>query len=253
MSEGARTPWRTVCGGLVETLGALAFPFDCQVCGLEGLQRPFCEDCVQELIEAAGPSCPRCALPLGSERAVADGCSECRNRRLGFDGAWALGPYQGPIRHLCLRMKRLDQSWLAPWVADLWVEAHRAEVSKLDLAGVVPVPSHWTRRWIRGFDQAQLLASRIAAELGRPCVPALARAKPTAKLARFGRTERVRRLRGAFRVVPRRLKPMIGRTALLVDDILTTGATCGAAARTLKAAGVDRVFVAVIGRTEWRG
>jgi ComF family protein len=164
----------------------------------------------------------------------------------------ALGPYDGSLRELCLRLKHERNAWLSPWLCDLWVEARgEAEaVGRLPAdAWIVPVPLHWWRHWRRGYNQAEALARGLARRLGRPVRRPLRRVAATEKLAELSPTERDRALRGAFRVRVRFSSRLAGRTVLLVDDVLTTGATCGAAARALKQAGAKRVVVAVIART----
>jgi ComF family protein len=167
---------------------------------------------------------------------------------LGFDGAVALGPYEGPIRYLCLQMKRLRGAWLAPWVADLLIEARGEALRELDGALVAAVPLHWRRRWRRGYNQADEVARRLAQRLGLALARPLRRIVPTPVLARKSRTERAALLRGAFHA--RQAAPLQHRTVLLVDDVLTTGATCGSAARALKQAGAARVIAVVVGRAE---
>jgi ComF family protein len=167
---------------------------------------------------------------------------------LGFDAAVALGPYEGAIRDLCLRLKRERNAWLAPWLASLLAEA-RVEARQFPGDSVVvPVPLHWKRQWQRGYNQADALACGLAKRLSLRLAHPLRRVQATPHLAFAGRSERAKVMRDAFEV--RRRVPLGGRTVLLVDDILTTGATCGAAARALKRAGAARVVVAVIGRAE---
>jgi ComF family protein len=117
-------------------------------------------------------------------------------------------------------------------------------------AWVVPVPLHWWRSWERGYNQSDELARRLAKRLALRRVCALRRIVATDPLAQMGRAERARVMRDAFRVRPALNSALAGRTIVLVDDILTTGATSGAAARTLKKAGAARVVVVVIGRAE---
>ena len=227
--------------------GALIFPWECPVCGTMEGASPFCAPCRDELLDAAGDACARCAMPLGPFTDRTGGCSECRGRSLGFDGAIALGPYQGPIRHLCLRLKHEPNAWIAPWTMDVLIEArHSALASEAGDAWVAPVPLHGRRRMRRGYNQAEALASRLARRLGLRHVQPLRRVRATPPLARSGRAERATLLRHAFQARPN--PALKGRTVLLVDDILTTGATCGAAARALKRAGAARVVVVVIGR-----
>ena len=111
-----------------------------------------------------------------------------------------------------------------------------------------PSPLHWWRRWQRGYNQAEALASGLARRLDLPVYQALRRVIATERLAQKGRTERADVMHGVFRA--RASRQLAGRTILLVDDILTTGATCGDAARALKRAGAARVVVVVIARAE---
>jgi ComF family protein len=202
------------------------------------------------LLAARGRVCDRCALPVGPFADRAGGCARCRGGALGFDRAIALGPYEGPVRNLCLRLKHEPNAWLAPWVVDVLIESHDALRNAPADACVTAVPLHWRRYWSRGYNQADALASALARRLGLRAVRLLKRVVATPPLALIGRTERARIMRDAFR--PRRGAEAIvrGRTVLLVDDILTTGATSGAAARALKRAGAARVIAVVVGRAE---
>jgi len=239
-----------VVGSFFEAVDALIFPWQCPVCGAGVVGSPFCPDCRAALLGAAGPACPRCALTLGPWARLDRGCSACRGKSLGFDAAIALGAYQGPVRDLCLLLKNERNAWLARWMIDLLIEA-RAELGQVPKdAWVVPVPLHWRRYWERGYNQSDELARRLAKRLALRRVGALRRVVATDPLAQLGRVERARVMRDAFRVRPRSKNALAGRTIVLVDDILTTGATSGAAARTLKKAGATRVLVVVIGRAE---
>ncbi len=233
---------------------ALAFPPICPICDADAEGSAFCPGCRGELLGASGPACARCAMPIGPFAAESGGCSECRGRPLGFDGAIALGPYQGPIRHLCLMLKHERNAWIARWLAEVVAEGRRGAIGAEVAAGsgpgawVVPVPLHWRRRLGRGYNQAEALGLGLGRALGLEVRPALRRAVATPTLALAGRSERARLMKGAFRA--RRRPGLRGRTVLLVDDILTTGATAGAAARALKRAGAGRVVVVVVGRAE---
>ena len=189
-------------------------------------------------------------MPAGPFADLDGGCSECRGRPLGFDRAIALGPYQGPIRQLCLSLKRERNAWMARWVAEVLAEGQSGPLSEeaRGLPLVVPIPLHWRRRLTRGYNQAEALAVGLGRALGLEVRPGLRRVVATPKLALSGRTERAKLMRDAFR--PRGLRGLRGRPVLLVDDILTTGATSGAAARALKRAGASRVVVVVVARAE---
>ncbi|HEY2155278.1 MAG TPA: ComF family protein [Isosphaeraceae bacterium] len=235
-----------------EALADLIAPLACPICGAETRGSPLCDACRAELLDASSsPTCPRCGLLLGPWARLDKGCSSCRGKPLGFDAALALAPYQGPLRDLCLRLKDRRGAWLARWLAELVVEARRgpleAELARDPRSLVVPVPLHWLRRLERGYNQAEALADALARRLGLGSSRPLRRIKRTKLLAGIGRTERAEQLRGAFRS-----RPLDGRTVLLVDDILTTGATCGSAARALKKAGAARVVAVVVARAEGR-
>ena len=252
----AVTVWRVIANGLGalrEAFNALVFPWSCPVCGAEGLTSPLCDSCRHELLEQSAQAtalvCPRCALPVGPFADLRGGCSACRDHSLGFDAALALGPYDGDLRDLCLRLKHERNAWLAPWLGELFVDARGPAISHLTQgAWIVPIPLHWWRHWQRGYNQAEALALGLARRLNVPIYRPLRRVTATERLASKGRTERANAMHGVFRARPSR--QLSGRTILLVDDILTTGATCGDAARALKKAGATRVIVVVIARAE---
>jgi ComF family protein len=241
---------RQLASAWLGSLDALAFPLSCQICEADGLASPFCDDCRRTLLASCGPSCTRCAMPVGPWFRSTTGCSECRKHSLGFDAAIALGPYQSSIRALCLRLKREHNAWLIPWMADLLIEGRGELLSASGADMIAAVPLHWARRLIRGYDQAHALAIQLARKLQLPFCRPLRRAIWTPPLAGLGRQARADTLQGVFR--PRRGTDLHGRTVLLVDDILTTGTTCGVAARLLKQAGARRVIAVVLGRAEGR-
>lgn len=239
--------WLTECGRAVE---ALAFPWECAVCEHPATGGPFCDPCRRALREGVGSRCERCALPTGPFADRTGGCARCRGDALGFDRAVALGSYEGAVRTLCLRLKHERNAWLAPWLIDVLIEAHDGLRQQPADACVAAVPLHWRRYWGRGYNQADALASALARRLALRNARPLKRVVATPPLAEVGRTERAKIMRDAFR--PRRgaERALRGRTVLLVDDILTTGATSGAAARALKRAGAARVVAVVIARAE---
>ncbi len=218
-----------------------------------GSNGPFCVACRHELLAQSSrvslSACPRCAHSVGPFGDLREGCAACRGQSLGFDAALALGPYEGAIRTLCLELKHEENAWLAPWLANLLVEARREAIDQLPSdAWVVPVPLHWRKKLRRGYNQAEALARSLAQQLELPVRQPLRRVLATHQLATMSPTERREVMHDAFRV--RRYARLSGRTILLVDDVLTTGATCGAAARALKQAGATHVVTIVIGRTE---
>jgi ComF family protein len=241
--------------GLSASVDALVFPWCCTICEREGeLREPFCEECRGELLaissSAAAKACPRCAMPVGPHANLRGGCSECRGRSLAFDAVVAFAPYEDDVRELCLRLKHERNAWLAAWLGRLLLEARAAAFADLGVPAdswLVPVPLHRWRQWRRGYNQADALARGLAGPLGFSVHGTLGRTVATDRLAGLSTTDRMNAMRGVFRARGRR--GLKGRTVLLVDDVLTTGATAGAAARALKQAGAERVIVVVMGRT----
>ncbi len=244
--QPARQPW-------LQALDALVFPSECLICAADSDSGPLCDPCRAEVLDAARtPACPRCAMPLAAfeHASRSEGCSECHGRSLGFDAAVALAPYQGPIRHLVLNLKKRSGTWVARWLVDLLLEARGETLRSLGVRQVAPIPLHWRRRFSRGHNQAEALARRLAHALDASYLDPLRRVRSTEKLAGRGRTERANLLRGAFTLSKPQAR--LDGGILLVDDILTTGATCGAAARTLRKAGARPVIAVVIARAQGR-
>ena len=238
-------PRRWGLAALSKGLGSMLFASPCTICGAE--DGPFCASCREEMLDS-GTQCARCALSAGPWADLKRGCSACRGRALGFDAAIALGPYQGPIREVCLAMKRFQNAWVARWSAGLLIEARGDRLRDVEADLIVPVPLHWRRRLERGYNQSDALARALSARLGISRGNPLVRVASTPKLAPHGRTERAEMMKQAFGTTRR--PGVEGKTVMLVDDILTTGATCGAAARALKRAGAKRVFAVVLARAE---
>ncbi len=252
---------RAWLGALAADFDALLFPTECAVCGVESGSAVFCESCKEKLIVGGGAACERCASRLGPWSRNDDGaCWWCRGRRLGFDAAFALAPYAEPLRTLCLRVKRPNDGWLARRLIDLLMDLRRDAIARSigvrppypgGLApAVVPVPLHRLRNWRRGYNQAEAYARRLAVRLGLRYMNPLKRVVATPKLAGLSRSERADVMRGAFGVRRGYGRQLRGRSIALVDDVMTSGATCDSAARALKNAGAIRVVVVVIGRTD---
>ncbi len=153
-----------------------------------------------------------------------------------------LGPYAGVWRRLVHALKYGGARNLAGFLGPLLAERVAAAGWTPQL--VVHVPTTDSRRLGRGYDQAELLAVAAALALGAPHTPALERVRATNKLAGLGRAARGAALVGAFRS-----RHLAGRRVLLIDDVMTTGATLDAAREALAAAGAGPVMSAVVART----
>jgi ComF family protein len=233
---------------LGQGLLSLLYPGICAACGrpLPPDQNHFCTSCRMLLTSDPHATCPRCASTVGAFADVADGCVHCRDEKLHLDRAVRLGPYDGLLRELILRMKYAAGESLAEQLGALWAEHAADQWRALGPDLVIPVPLHWRRRWSRGYNQSAALAHALAARLRLPCRERWLRRTrhtpmQTQQTAAAARRDNVR---DAFQARPR--PGLQGKTVLLVDDVLTTGSTASAAARALRAAGAARVVVAVL-------
>jgi ComF family protein len=227
----------------------LMFPRHCAGCG-GTVDRPrghVCWDCFRAIELREASLCDRCGLKIEGPVRHAFTCSACLDAPPGFDRARSAGRFGGVLREMMHQYKYGRATWLCADLTDLLqgcVLAHYA-VEEADV--VVPVPLHAQKQRERGYNQAALLAVELGRRLGRPVVgDALARTRATQTQTRLHAAERRRNLHNAFAV--RDPGWIRGRTALLVDDVMTTGATLSEAARTLKRAGAWRVWAATVAR-----
>ena len=233
-----------------QAIRGVIYPPLCLECDadLDDFEARFCTDCLRELFEDK-PACSRCAARVGPFVDTTNGCLVCQRESLRFDAAIRLGSYEGKLRGLCLSFKSIHNELLGPALTRLFLKHHMAELKAVDANMVIAVPLHFWRRLQRGFNQAESVAACLARELNLPHRSYLLnRARQTKPQSQLKREERHENVVGAFRV-SRRAK-LKGATVLLVDDILTTGATCSEAAKALKEAGAARVVVAVLARSQ---
>lgn len=207
-----------------------------------------CPACWRETPFIGGLVCDACGAPLpGEDPGEPVHCDDC----LAHPRPWAQGRaallYRDAGRRLVLGLKHADRGDIAGPAAG-WM-ARAAAPMALDGALVVPVPLHWRRLVARRFNQSAVLAAPLARALGLVHVPdLLERVRPTAALGGLDRAARAATLDGALRVAPRRVARVTGRPVLLVDDVMTTGATLDSAARALAAAGAGETRVVVLAR-----
>jgi ComF family protein len=194
-----------------------------------------------------GPVCDGCGVPFEYEIGVR--CAACLARRRAFDRARAACIYDETSREPILKLKHADRTDLAPLFARWLSRAARELIGEAD--AIAPVPLHPSRLLSRRYNQAAEIARPLARMARVPYLPdALVRRRDTATQGGRSGPGRKRNVAGAFEVPPARAAQVAGRTVLLVDDVLTTGATAEGCARALKAAGALRVDVAVVARVK---
>jgi len=164
-----------------------------------------------------------------------------------FRQATAVGVYSGLLRDAVLRVKRSHQEPLTLALGRLLADQLRARPDWVDPDLVLPVPMHWTRRLLRGVNGPELLAEAVASELSLPSVTRLLSCRRrTKKQGTLLPAARRRNVRGAYGVARR--GRLAAKHVLLVDDVLTTGATLDELTRVLQRAGAESVSAAVLAR-----
>lgn len=241
----------------------MLFPDSCRVCEAplvlsqppyQVSRIPVCGRCLKapEIFRAEF-FCVACGTPFVNSSPLDDEgrCALCRLGVNGFDQVYSFGAYEGTLRKLIHLFKFDGVRTLDGPLGAFLAQALPRETS---FDAIVPVPLHWYRRWRRGFNQSMLLARQIGRRWNAPVIEALRRSKRTLPQAGLTSAERRANIRRAFEVRGgAKAKPLNGMRVLLIDDVLTTGATAGACARELKRAGAAHVTFLALARRDRRG
>jgi ComF family protein len=225
----------------------LVFPPLCVACHAPVGGNGFCAACWSRITFLDGPACACCGIPFPVDLGMADSlCAACHARRPSFDTARAILAYDEHSRGAVLALKHADRLDLVPGFARWLARVGRPALAGSDL--IVPVPLHPWRLWARRYNQAAELARRLGRDWNLPADPlALARRRATRSQGEMPSAKaRRRNVLSAFKVPDS--SRVRGRSILLVDDVLTTGATAESCARALKRAGAAKVHVLALAR-----
>jgi ComF family protein len=228
----------------------LVYPRHCPSCAdplLTSHDGSICRACASKIALIGPERCRKCGMPTGPHTEPQSSCAYCRNRNLRFRRATAPYRYDGVVRELIHALKYRGATSLAPHFAEMMGRdlADTGIMDEVDL--VMPVPLHWLKQARRGYNQAELLAERLAGRSGLPVGRrGLRRVRHTPSQTALSGAERHENLQGAFAV--RSPEAVKGRTILLCDDVMTTGATASDCARALLEAGARDVYVSVAAR-----
>lgn len=232
----------------MQSLTRLLYPPQCLCCD-EMVQDDFalCPACWRDTPFITGLACDACGTPLPGEAGETAHCDDC----LALARPWHQGRaallYKDNARDIVLKLKHADRMDLAP-AAARWL--HRAAAPLIRPGMIVaPVPLHWFRLIRRRYNQSALLSARLAQMAGLTHIPdLLTRPRRTPPQDHKDRDARFRNLTGAIRPHPRHAERLRGAEVLLIDDVMTSGATLAAASEACLAAGATRVSVAVLAR-----
>ncbi|MFA5257432.1 MAG: ComF family protein [Opitutales bacterium] len=222
----------------------LVFPRDCACCGEPAgeIMRWFCDACARAMPLTAGrPCCTSCGLPFEGAICVERVCPDCADLQPKWQRGCTLLRYEGPAEDLVKRIKFCGERCLLGGVTELL----RARPDALDLlrgAIVVPVPLYPGRERGRGFNQSEWLAQVFADEAGASCQNLLRRVRDTGTQTALSREERQKNVKGAF-ALAKGARIGAEQKYVLVDDVITTGATLNACAVALAKAGATQLAV----------
>jgi competence protein ComFC len=229
---------------------SLLYPERCQLCRnahaapADGWVCPECRDSIR-FIQA--PACDRCGLPFNGDIRHRFECANCKDLELAFTRARSAIRAEGSARELIHHYKYHRAYWLEPLFAQLWLPVAVPDLAGQPWAGIVPIPLHPVRLREREFNQAERLARILADALHLPVRTDLVRRiHATASQTCLSRDERAANVRRAFE--PLHEPDLTGTRWIVVDDVLTTGATCDAVARILLRRGAEEVVVWTLAR-----
>lgn len=233
--------------GLSLALGFI-LPMRCAACGTTtGGDGAFCAACWREIRFIAAPQCEQCGYPFELDFGEGVKCGACLSSRPHYDRARSALAYDDRIAKVLIAFKHGDRTDLAPVLSALMRRVGAELLSDADL--IVPVPLHRNRLFQRRFNQSVLLARPLSRDCGVPLAAELLRRKRrTASQGHLSPTARRRNVEGAFQTGAADRQKVKGKRVLIVDDVLTTGATVNAIARRLKRDGAVGVDVLTLAR-----
>jgi ComF family protein len=236
-------PFRAVFGRALD----VALPALCPACREQVRDNGLCASCWSKLSLIAPPYCERLGIPFAYDPGPGVLSMQAISDPPAYHRARAAVRYDDIARALVHALKYGDRIDLAPTMGR-WMARAGRELLK-DADAIIPVPLHWRRLWGRRFNQSALLAQALSRETGVAVADAaLKRVKATAQQVGLTQSERAQNVQGAFRVPPDRKALVAGRRVVLVDDVLTSGATSDACARALLRAGARNVDLVVFAR-----
>ena len=233
----------------VQTALRVLFPPACAGCGAQvDSEFALCGECWRDLPLISGAICDTCGVPiLAAPGTDVDICEDCHAMARPWDTGRAALLYKDLGRRLVLQLKHSDRQEIAV-MASLWLAQAAAPLLR-DETILAPIPLHWSRMLKRRYNQAALLAQHLALRVERRAVlDLLERSRRTLPLDGATVETRFARLEGALTVKARRAALLQGAHVLLIDDVMTSGATFAAAAETCLAAGAARVDVLALAR-----
>ena len=232
----------------MKSLLDMLYPRQCVGCGVVSPEafRYLCWDCWSDTMRIEAPFCDLCGDPVAGTVDHAFICYACSAERPAFDRARSAARYDGVVGEALRQLKYEKALWLAPDMAEILHNCLKAEFHGCTFDLIVPVPLYHVRRRERGYNQSALLAGELGRRMDCPVgTKHLRRIRPTATQTNLTAKERLSNVASAFQ---QQAKGLVGQRVLLVDDVMTTGATVNACAKSLKKGGAASVHVITVAR-----
>jgi ComF family protein len=229
----------------MQSILKVLYPHICLLCDCPTDNPGLCPKCWADAPFIDGAACTQCGAPLLGEAAEAARCDTCITVARPWDQGRAVFTYDGSARKMVLRLKHGDRTDYAPQAA-AWMVRSAQQMPMINPV-LIPIPLHWTRRVHRRYNQAGLLAQAMAKQAGWEVLPrGLTRPRRTKVHENLSREERFTNMSNALTICPS--AQIRRRDVLLIDDVMTSGATLAAGTEACRAAGAARVFVQVLAR-----
>jgi len=232
--------------GVLQIARELVFPSICRLCANPAEPgAPVCDDCLTK-IEFIKARCDICGESFAAGN-IEHVCGDCSLDRPSFEKARAWVKFQDPVISIVHRFKYRHGFYFADWMVTGMVDVFEREFADEKFDVIIPVPLHWRRLLTRGYNQALILARPLGRKLKIPIAPgALVRRVNNPPQVGLSRAQRRENMKKVFAV--KNKKNVAGKNILLVDDVITTGATVSEAAKVLVKAGAETVSVLAFGR-----
>ena len=219
------------------------FPITCVVCGRSLFfddKFRICDECVSGLEMIDGLYCRKCGkvLPDGGEN-----CYSCRKiSDYHFENIRSVCVYDGTAKDLVHKFKYGGRDYIGRILGKTMNTVLDLQGYKNEIDFVVPVPMHWLKRYLRGYNQTEILANEISETIGKPVYKSISRTKSTKPQYKLRKEERSTNLAGCFAIREKYRNEIKGKTLLLIDDVCTTCSTIEECSKTLRRAGASKVY-----------
>jgi ComF family protein len=237
---------------ILNFLTYLLFPKTCSCCGKNlstDTDKNICDQCFKTFPKNDGLKCAICSMPLndGGEH-----CYDCKHSKIYFNLLKTPYVYKGNIQKLIHKFKYSNRLFLSKDLADPMIDLIYKENWDKEIDLIIPIPLHFIKKFLRGYNQTYLLSRHISSNLHKPLNDSiLLRTNYTKPQFGLNRKDRNENLKNSFTINKKYLTELKGKNILLVDDIATTCATANICAKLLKDAGAKKVFVIAIARTDF--